>query len=248
MGPISKISTEPGGSRLPGLSAQAIDDLTADRHLLARTSTADRVADVLRARIAAGGLLPGTRLSEASIATILGVSRNTLREAFRLLVQERLLAYEMNRGVAVRELTVRDVADVYTARKALEVAGLRAATGAPPSRLAAVQETVAEGERAAAAHEWSKVATADLHFHRTLAELAGSDRIDDFMRTLLAELRLAFHVMPSPPEFHLPYLGRNRLIADLVAGGDLAAAELELIDYLDAAEAQITHRMREVGA
>ncbi|MBC6457641.1 GntR family transcriptional regulator [Actinomadura sp. HBU206391] len=233
---------------MPAPSPQAVEGLTADRHLLARTSTADRVADVLRTRIAEGDLVPGTRLSEAAIATILGISRNTLREAFRLLIQERLLTYEMNRGVAVRELTVRDVIDVYTARRALEAAGLRGATTAAPDRLAAVHEAVAQGERAAAAGEWPAVATADLHFHRALAEMAGSDRIDEFMRRLLAELRLAFHVMPSPREFHGPYLRRNRVIADLLAAGDLAAAELELGDYLDTAQAQITDRMREAEA
>jgi DNA-binding GntR family transcriptional regulator len=222
--------------------------LTADRSLLARTSTADRVADVLRAHIAEGGLEPGVRLSEASIAALVGISRNTLREAFRLLVQERLLTYEMNRGVAVRKLTAADVADVFAARRAIEAAGIRGATAAGPARLAAVQEAVAEGERAAAAREWTAVATADLHFHRALAELAGSARIDEFMRRLLAELRLAFHVMPSPPEFHAPYLRRNRDIADLLAAGDLAAAERELTDYLDTAERQITDRIREVEA
>ncbi|GAA2109324.1 GntR family transcriptional regulator [Actinomadura alba] len=223
-----------------------MEGLTADRHLLARTSTADRVADVLRTHIAEGTLAPGTRLSEASIATILGISRNTLREAFRLLIQERLLTYEMNRGVAVRELTVRDVTDAYKARLALEAAGLRNAAAAEPRLLAAVHEAVAQGERAAAREEWSAVATADLNFHRALARLAGSDRIDEFMRRLLAELRPAFHVMPSPREFHGPYLRRNRVIADLLAAGDLPAAERELTDYLDNAEAQITDRMREV--
>lgn len=222
--------------------------LAADRGFLARSSIADRVADLLRARIVEGDLVPGSRLSEASIATVLGVSRNTLREAFRLLVQEHLLTYEMNRGVTVRKLTAADVADVYAARRALECAGIHRAADAPPERLAAVYDAVVEGERAEAAREWSAIATADLYFHRALAELAGSDRIDEFMRRLLAELRLAFHVMPSPREFHVPFLRRNRVIADLLAAGDLRAAELELTDYLDTAEAQIIARIREVEA
>jgi DNA-binding GntR family transcriptional regulator len=235
-----------GGPALSGPTAHAIAALTADRGLLARTSTADRVADVLRTRIAEGALKPGTRLSEASISAVLGVSRNTLREAFRLLVQEHLLAHEMNRGVAVRELTAADVADVFRARRALEGAGLRNAAAASPELRTAVQDAVAAGERAAGAREWSAVATADLHFHRALAELAGSVRVDEFMRRLLAELRLAFHVMPSLSEFHEPYLRRNRVIANLLAAGDVVAAERELADYLDTAERQITDRMREV--
>ena len=33
------------------------------------------------------------------------------------------------------------------------------------------------------------------------------------MARRLAELRLVFHVMTDPEQFHRPYLGRNRVIA-----------------------------------
>ncbi|MFF3140625.1 GntR family transcriptional regulator, partial [Streptomyces sp. NPDC057927] len=90
--------------------------LADDRALLGRTSTAERVSDILRSRIAEGYFPPGTRLSEDSIGGALGVSRNTLREAFRLLTHERLLVHELNRGVFVRVLTIEDVEDIYRTR------------------------------------------------------------------------------------------------------------------------------------
>jgi len=51
--------------------------LIADRALLGRTSTAERVADVLRTRISEGFFTPGTRLAEDTIASALAVSRIT---------------------------------------------------------------------------------------------------------------------------------------------------------------------------
>lgn len=78
--------------------AEQLNPLAEDRALLGRTSTAERVSDILRSRIAEGFFPPGTRLSEDSIGGALGVSRNTLREAFRLLTHERLLVHELNRG------------------------------------------------------------------------------------------------------------------------------------------------------
>ncbi len=59
------------------------------------------------------------------------------------------------------------------------------------------------------------------------------------MRRSLAELRLIFHVMESPEEFHRPYLERNRSIAESVMSGDGERAERELLPYLADAEAQI---------
>ncbi|WP_227667102.1 GntR family transcriptional regulator, partial [Klebsiella pneumoniae] len=42
--------------------------------------------------------LPGARLSERELTSQLDISRNTLREVFRLLTQEGLLRYQPNRG------------------------------------------------------------------------------------------------------------------------------------------------------
>ncbi|WP_309484093.1 GntR family transcriptional regulator [Pseudarthrobacter sp. NS4] len=45
---------------------------------------------MLRARIAAGQLMPGSKLSEQLLSAALGVSRNTLRQAFTTLTGDRL--------------------------------------------------------------------------------------------------------------------------------------------------------------
>src|SRR3954453_3061387 len=128
--------------------AEQLSGLADDRALLGRTSTAERVSDILRSRIADGFFPPGTRLSEDSIGSALGVSRNTLREAFRLLTHERLLIHELNRGVFVRVLTVEDVIDIYQVRRLIECAAVRN-LGMPPYDLGKAEAAVAEGEKAA---------------------------------------------------------------------------------------------------
>ncbi|MFJ8132031.1 GntR family transcriptional regulator [Streptomyces hydrogenans] len=206
--------------------------LADDRALLGRTSTAERVADILRTRIAEGFFPPGTRLSEESIGGALGVSRNTLREAFRLLTHERLLVHELNRGVFVRVLAVDDVEDIYRTRRLVECAVVRG-LGAPPFPLDGLAAAVAGGEAAARAGDWRAVSTANIHFHRELVALAGSARTDELMRSVLAELRLAFHVVDDPRTLHEPYLVRNKEILEALRTGERAAAEGLLARYLD---------------
>ncbi|MFB7281957.1 GntR family transcriptional regulator [Streptomyces hydrogenans] len=206
--------------------------LAEDRALLGRTSTAERVADILRTRIAEGFFPPGTRLSEESIGGALGVSRNTLREAFRLLTHERLLVHELNRGVFVRVLAVDDVEDIYRTRRLVECAVVRGLAG-PPFPLGGLTAAVAEGEAAALAGDWLAVSTANIHFHRELVALAGSARTDELMRSVLAELRLAFHVVDDPRALHEPYLARNKEILEALRAGDRATAEGLLARYLD---------------
>ncbi|MFE2234956.1 GntR family transcriptional regulator [Streptomyces sp. JL2001] len=215
-----------------------IDELADDRALLGRTSTAERVADILRTRIAEGFFPPGTRLSEDSIGGALGVSRNTLREAFRLLTHERLLVHELNRGVFVRVLAVEDVADLYRTRRLVECAVVRGLEE-PPFALEGLVEAVREGEEAAGAADWKGVSTANIHFHRELVALAGSARTDELMRGVLAELRLAFHTVDDPRGLHEPYLVRNREILDALRSGDRTTAERLLARYLDDSRARI---------
>ncbi|MET9832507.1 GntR family transcriptional regulator [Streptomyces sp. NPDC006385] len=211
---------------------EQLTSLSEDRALLGRTSTAERVSDILRSRIAEGFFPPGTRLAEDSIGGALGVSRNTLREAFRLLTHERLLVHELNRGVFVRVLTVEDVEDIYRTRGLVECAVVRG-LGESPYDLDALAGAVEEGQRAAREGDWKGVGTANIHFHRELVSLAGSARTDELMRSVFAELRLAFHVVDDPRRLHEPYLARNREIHQALAAGDKGEAEKLLAVYLD---------------
>ncbi|MDT7654137.1 MAG: hypothetical protein QOI36_5543 [Pseudonocardiales bacterium] len=218
------------------------DGLAADRMLLNRTSTAERVAAILRSRISEGYFRPGARLAEDTIGTALGVSRNTLREAFRLLSHERLLTHELNRGVFVRTLTVEDVVDLYRVRVLVECGVVRAVDGVPGTdRLVAA---VTDGEDAMRRQDWQALGTANLKFHEGLVALADSPRVDELMSGVLAELRLVFHVMADPRRFHEPYLARNREILHLLQQGDGRAAARELEMYLREAEEQLVEAYR----
>ncbi|MFR9792335.1 GntR family transcriptional regulator [Streptomyces sp. MB22_4] len=227
--------------------AEQLAGLADDRALLGRTSTAERVSDILRSRVADGYFPPGTRLSEDSIGGALGVSRNTLREAFRLLTHERLLVHELNRGVFVRVLSVEDVEDIYRTRALVECAVVRG-LGEPPYPLRGMAGAVAAGETAAAEDDWKAVGTANIHFHQELVALARSERTDELMRSVFAELRLAFHLVDDPRRLHEPYLARNRRILRALETGERDGAEGLLETYLaDSLERVVEVYRRRVG-
>ncbi|MEU0594693.1 MULTISPECIES: GntR family transcriptional regulator [Streptomyces] len=227
--------------------AEQLTGLAGDRALLGRTSTAERVSDILRSRIAEGYFPPGTRLSEDSIGGALGVSRNTLRESFRLLTHERLLVHELNRGVFVRVLTVEDVEDIYRTRSLVECAVVRS-LGEPPYRLDGLAEAVEAGRRSAGEGDWKGVGTANIHFHRELVALAGSERTDELMRSVFAELRLAFHVVDDPRRLHEPYIAKNAELLKTLENGEREEAAHMLAVYLDnSLERVVEVYLRRVG-
>lgn len=234
--------TASGRAAAGWLQAVEVEARTFDR-----TSTAERVADVLRRRLTEGDLPPGTRLQEELLVDALRVSRNTLREAFRLLTHEGLLVHQLHRGVFVPELDEADLVDLYRLRRAIECDVVRSLRDLDPVRLRPLHDDVASGEAAAERGDWVAVGTANMRFHSHLVALAGSRRVDDVTARLLAELRLAFHAVASAQVLHEPYVARNRLLLARLDTGDFARAATDLEQYLHDSEQQLLDALRARG-
>ena len=193
------------------------------------------LADALRARIIAGEFAPGERLSEAALAARLDVSRNTLREAFRVLAQTGLVEHVPNRGVSVASPSTADVVDIYRARRRIECGIVRESSPLHPS-VAVMREELERAEAAVVDGDWAIVASANTGFHRALVALSDSPRLERIHEQLLAELRLAFLAIADFESLHRPFVGRNRIVRDtLVEQGPHAAAD-ELEAYLTESE------------
>lgn len=78
------------------------------------------IADQLRERIIEGELAPGSRLNERTLCDRLGVSRTPLREAFRMLEADGLVALHPNRGAHVVSLSENDIRESFELMGALE--------------------------------------------------------------------------------------------------------------------------------
>ncbi|HKS00472.1 MAG TPA: GntR family transcriptional regulator [Arthrobacter sp.] len=206
----------------------------ASRLRVAVPSVATRVASELRLQIAEGALPPGTKLKEEALSEELGVSRNTVREAFAELASERLVVRQPNRGVFVASLEVSDIHDVYTVRRAIEVSAVRG--GGSAEGIAAVRAAVEEGKRAAEAGDSEGLGSANAHFHGALVAMAGSERLNTIMSQVLAEMRLFFHKASIDGGFYQDYLADNEQICKALEAGEYERAAERLLAYLDRSE------------
>jgi DNA-binding GntR family transcriptional regulator len=197
------------------------------------------VSEQLSEWITEGELAPGAKVSEAWVAMRLSVSRNTVREAFRLLAHDGLLVHEFNRGVFVVPVTAADVRDVYRLRRIIEPAVVRSLVTQDRHRLGRLKDSVAEARTAAGNGDWVGVGTANMHFHRSLVGLAGSPRLDVTMRRLTAELRLVFAVIEEPRLLYQPFVKRNGVLVRLMGTGRFEEAATNLESYLSESEGAI---------
>lgn len=207
---------------------------------------AEQTASRLRSDIIGGELPPGLRLSETKLAAELGVSRNTLREVFRLLTREGLLKHEPNRGVFVAVPSMATIIDIYRVRRLIEVPALAHAW---PRHQAVVQMRAAvdKGLAARDAQDWRAVGSANMEFHAAVVALTDSTRLRAFFAQITAELRLAFGVLDSPERLHEPYIERNADILEKVRSGHQDQAAAQMRRYLDDSERVILEAFARLG-
>lgn len=103
-------------------------------------SSGQQVLNTLRKMIISGEFEGGTRIAEIPTAELLGVSRQPVRMAFRLLEQESLLIKNPTRGYTVRKISTKLVNDALEVRGVLE--GLAAKKLAEKGLSEAQQQTL----------------------------------------------------------------------------------------------------------
>lgn len=83
----------------------------------------EAVVSQLQRMIVEGVLAPGTRLNERMLCAKLRVSRTPLREAFRVLAAQGLVALLPNRGAVVLQLSAQDIEETFEVISGLEALG-----------------------------------------------------------------------------------------------------------------------------
>ncbi|WP_026620886.1 DNA-binding GntR family transcriptional regulator (plasmid) [Ensifer sp. WSM1721] len=211
---------------------------------------APRLAEQIRNKLIAGELKPGQRLSEASLSSDLDVSRNSLREAFRLLTKEGLLRHEPNRGVFVATPSMASIIDIYRVRRVIECRALEQAYPQHPA-VARMRLAVDKALEYRAANDWVGVGSANMAFHAAIVDLADSARLNVFYGQIAAELRLSFGLLEDLEFLHAPYVEMNAAILAQVEAGKMAEAAAALEAYLAHSERTVLAafaRISEAGA
>jgi len=202
---------------------------------LDRSTLRERALAALRAAITSGRYRPGDHLGEVELASSLGVSRGTVREALRHLEQEGLVQAGSRGRLRVNSLTADEIRGLYRVRAALE--GLAAASIIESERrdesVAALRASLVRlaGQQA----ELLERVEADLAFHLLLCELAGNPMLVESWRHLEGRIRVS---IMSHDARELPGImseDRHATIVDAIEAGDVASARRIVEEHMTAA-------------
>ena len=214
-----------------------------ERSPIYRVSVADQVASILRQRILSGELRPGMPLQEVPLSASLGVSRNTMREATRILSLEGLLKRSIHRGVAVSQLSLKDVKEIYHLRRMLEIPAVLAARKPSAELLAEIRTALDGYEQAVRERDWLRAVEFDLQFHGLLIRFHRNRRLDSFYQKLIGEVRMGMVLVDRRHDDPGALIPVHRKLYQLLAAGKLKECAALLGQHLDDSEARLSQVM-----
>ena len=211
---------------------------------LDRSTLLEPTLQALRAAITSGAYRPGDYLGEAGLATSLGVSRGTVRQALRHLQQEGLVTAGHRSMLRVTSLSTKEVRELFRVRATLE--GLAANQiissadrGEAANSLRAALVRLVEPDA-----DFIARVDADLEFHLLLCQLSKNSVLVDTWRRLEGRLRIVL-VAAGPFRAQPSISGeRHNAVIDMIESGCTSAAVDAINQHMALAADQLAVRAR----
>jgi DNA-binding GntR family transcriptional regulator len=170
--------------------------------VLPRTVLREQVKELLLERILDGTYAPGDRLVETRIAQELGTSQAPVREALRELELLRFVESKPYVGARVREVSEKELAEIYPVRAAIEEVAARAATAYLDGNVAGLAAELDAMHQAADEGDLHGQVEADVRFHRLIVEASGNRTLLEVWSSLRVEARTVITVLATGVDRH----------------------------------------------
>lgn len=193
---------------------------------LLHESLGERVYRTVRDLILSQVFSPGSKLNVEQICRDLGVSRTPVWDAMRRLESEGLVNTVPRHGVFVLNYGVDQIRDLFAVRGALEALAVgQAARSLDDRSLAALEASMTEMERAAAAGEMEAYSRAAIEFHDRVLIAARNPVLSRLLENVYAQilvLRLRSLYLPERVESSV---AEHRELFEAVRAGDVERGE-----------------------
>ena len=166
----------------------------------------------IRRMILDGGLQPGQRVSHRNLSEQLGIGRSPVRDAILQLEAEGLVVQRGQKGVLLRELTPKELGEIYELRLVMEpFLAERAALLANVAHVAQLRQICEEMAAVAARTdlpEWfaaeanrQRVSQLDMRFHMAILDAAGNSIASSYFgNSQVLALTFAWYLSKGQPE------------------------------------------------
>ena len=210
------------------------------RSIPGTTTVVDAVAAALRDQLLDGALAPGEVLRDTVLADEFGVARPTVRAAVQLLVNDGLVTRDRGRSARVPVFAPADIADLYDARAAVEVAAVDLIERNAPPSLRNLGDSLGRLQALGPHAAWRHVVDADVDFHESLVIAAASPRLLRLFHGLANETRLVIALQRELYESVDDLVSEHRRILDALKRKRFDSCRRLLREHFDHSVAALT--------
>jgi DNA-binding GntR family transcriptional regulator len=212
-----------------------------------------QVYEILRGELLSGGLHPGQKLKMAGLTERFGVSQSVVREALTRLTEQGLLVATPQRGFRVRDLSIKDIAELTETRVQIESLAMRLAAERGDLQwetgiLAAhhrLERTPVTRDDATVSEDWSGQ---HRDFHVALLTGCGNRRLEAVASSLRDSAELYRRWYWVLTDDHQRDLAReHRQLKELALARDADQAIEVLTEHIDRAPSLLIAYAREHG-
>lgn len=195
------------------------------------------VFEHLREAIIKGKLRPGERLMEMQLADEMGVSRTPVREAIRKLELEGLVIMVPRRGAYVADLSIKDVAETFEIRSALEaLAAALAAERITPEESEEMERILVRIGTAIENEDLQQTVELDEQYHNLMYQASRNDRLMQILNNLREQIQRFRITTLAMPGRVRGVLHEHRSIAEAISERNSELAHRLALEHIENAE------------
>lgn len=195
------------------------------------------VFESLREAIINGHLEPGERMMEIQLADEMGVSRTPVREAIRKLELEGFVVMIPRKGAYVAGISLKDIADVFEIRAALEsLAAALAAERITEEELEALERSLVKVGECTEANDLEALITVDTDFHDILYKASRNERLVQIVSNLREQIQRFRMTSLSQPGRMKDALEEHRKLVEALSERNIELARTLAREHIEYAE------------
>ena len=213
------------------------------------SALSEGIVSELKQLIYTGEFKPGERLNEAALALRMGTSRGPIREAIKVLAGLGIVTAVANRGVYVRQLSLREMVEIYELRALMfGYAAERACEHLTEDYRKQMEDLLIAMDAACDAEDGTLYYELNLQYHGLILTLSNNRRAhqayDDYVKELHLVRRKYFNAPGNMRRSNV----EHRAIFDAYKAGDADAVARICREHREATMRRLTDKLGTAAA
>ncbi|MEI3605770.1 GntR family transcriptional regulator [Pseudogracilibacillus sp. SE30717A] len=207
--------------------------------LIAKESLGELVADQLRRSIWKREIEFGERLIESELSEKFDVSRNTIRDALKILEYEEMVVSKPRKGTYVSQFSKADWQEIIELRSLVEsFAFVKALPSLGEKQFQDLERILQDMKEKTEKQIWSDLFDLDMKFHQYVINLSGNSRVIKLYDSIQVQIRTFLLYLDKYYSSHEAFYEEQKELFDALLTKDPVVVDEKIRTHIEYVEGQ----------